>query len=168
MLHFSRIEKTLRFLDSEYNRHIVSRERERPAMYSKLGVLELSGWIEESFDEIARNGVRDKLRLLRSRDVLEKKILRTHGFSYKEHSRELLAVALGSVRLLSIEKELKRNGSLLQLTSELGALNKQRKMAAHTYVKGTTLTFDAPSVTLARYYKIKPVLQKLWTNARST
>ena len=57
MLVTGRIEKTLIFLDKEYSRHISSRDRERPAMNSKLGVLELSGWVEESFDEIARNGV---------------------------------------------------------------------------------------------------------------
>ena len=99
--------------------------------------------------------------------MLELKIARTHGFTYKEHSRELLSVALGSIKLLRIEKELNQDGSLSELKSELGTLNVQRKAAAHTYVKGTTQRFDAPSVTLARFYRIKPILQELWTLARS-
>lgn len=168
MLNTKRIERTLRFLDREYNRQISSGDRERPTIYSKLGVLELSGWVEESFDEIARNGVRQRLRTTRSRDVLERKITGTHGFTYKRHSRELLAVALGSIALLKIEKTLARDGSLEKLKSELGNLNSQRKTAAHTFVKGTTKSFDAPSVTLARYYRIKPVLLRLWKMVKST
>ena len=166
MLYTSRIRKTLVFLDREYNKHVTSYERERPMMYSKLGVMELSGWIEEGFDEIARNFVRKRLRTVQARDILEKKISNTHGLTYKAHSRELLAVALGTIRLLEIEKELERNGSLLLLRSELGTLNKQRQSAAHTYTRGTTLTFDSPSVTINRFYKVMPILQMLWDMGR--
>jgi len=48
------------------------------------------------------------------------------------------------------------------LKSELGTLNRQRRSAAHTFTKGTTSTFDSPSVTLARFFRVEPVLQKLW------
>ena len=167
MLNTNRIQKTLSFLEREYNKHISSYERERPMMYSKLGVLELCGWIEEGFDEIARNFVRRKLRTSRAPDILEKKIRHTHGFTYKAHSRELLAVALGTVRLLEIEKILDRDGSLSLLKSELGNLNNQRKSAAHTFIQGATSTFDSPSVTINRFHKVKPIFQKLWDMGRS-
>ena len=167
MLHTRRIKRTLIFLDREYNRHIASYDQERPVIFSKLSVLELSGWIEEGFDEIARNCVRRRRRTYRSRDVLEKKIKATHGFTYSRHARELLAVALGTVRLLDFEKTLDRDGSLTLLKSELGTLNQQRRSAAHTFTKGTTLTFDAPSITLARFFSVEPILQKLWQMAGS-
>ena len=162
MLYTSQIRKTLAFIDREYNKHVTSYERERPIMYSKLGILELSGWIEEGFDEIARNCVRRRLKTTQARDILENKIDRTYGFTYKKHSRELLSIAFGTIKLLEIEKSLERDGSLSLLTSELEVLNRQRQKAAHTFTKGTTLSFDAPSVTIARFKKINPVLQKLW------
>lgn len=162
MLHTRRIKRTLVFLDREYNRHISSYEQERPVIFSKLSVLELSGWVEEGFDEIARNCVRRKRRTYRSRDVLEDKIKATYGFTYLPQARELLAVAIGTVRLLEFEKALERDGSLTLLKSELGTLNRQRRSAAHTFTKGTTSTFDSPSVTLARFFRVEPVLQKLW------
>ncbi len=162
MLHTRRIKRTLAFLDREYNRHVASYDQERPVIFSKLSVLELSGWIEEGFDEIARNCVRRKKRTYKSRDVLENKIKATHGFTYSDHARELLAVALGTVRLLEVEKELEKDGSLTRLKAELGILNKKRKSAAHTFTKGTTRLFDSPSVTLAQFSRIQPILQRLW------
>ena len=162
MLYTRRIRHTLVFLDREYNRHLLSYDEERPVVFSKLSVLELSGWIEEGFDEIARNCVRRKRRTYKSRDVLENKIKATHGFAYSKHARELLAVALGTVRLLEVEKALEKDGSLTQLKAELGMLNKQRQSAAHTFTKGTTRMFDSPSVTLARFSRIEPILQRLW------
>ena len=162
MLHTRRIKRTLIFLDGEYNKHISSYEQERPVIFSKLSVLELSGWVEEGFDEIARNCVRRKRRTYRSRDVLEDKIKATYGFTYSPQARELLAVAIGTIRLLEFEKALERDGSLTLLKSELGTLNKQRRSAAHTFTKGMTSTFDSPSITLARFFRVEPVLQRLW------
>ena len=167
MLHTSHILKTLKFLDREFNKHITSFERERPIMFSKLGVLELSGWVEEGFDEIARSCVRSKLKTGKLPAVLERKIDKTYGFTYKENSRELLAVAFGTIKLLEVERDLNRDGSLLILRSELGALNKQRNAAAHTFTRGMTLQFDAPSVTIDRFHKVRPVLQRLWDTAHS-
>ena len=162
MLYTRRIRSTLIFLDREYSRHISSYDQERPVIFSKLSVLELSGWIEEGFDEIARNCVRRKRRTYKSRDVLENKIKATHGFTYSDHARELLAVALGTVRLLEVEKELEGDGSLTKLRAELGMLNKQRQSAAHTFTKGTTRMFDSPSITLGRFSRVEPILQRLW------
>ena len=162
MLHTRRIKNTLIFLDREYNRHIASYDQERPVIISKLSVLELSGWIEEGFDEIARNCVRRKRGTYKSRDVLEDKIKMTYGFTYSRHSRELLAVALGTVRLLEVEKRLDKDGSLTLLKSELLTLNDQRRSAAHTFTKGTTRLFDSPSVTLSRFLRVEPILRRLW------
>ena len=165
MLYSGRIRRTLNFLDREYNRHIASHDPERPVIYSELGILELSGWIEEGFDEIARNCVRRRKKTHRSRDILEAKIKNTQGFTYNNHVRELLAVALGTIELLEVEKKLDRDGSLSLLKSELGSLNQQRRAAAHTFTKGTTPRFDAPSITLARFLRLESVLRELWAVA---
>lgn len=162
MLHTHSINRTLEFLDREYRRHIVSSEARVPLIFSKLGVIELGGWVEESFDEIARQCVRRRLRTSRSRDVLEEKIRKTHGFKYEKHSREMLAVAMGAVRLLRIENQLDRDGSLALLKSELNSLYRQRNQAAHTYTRGTTVVFDSPSVTIERFRRMEPILRRLW------
>ena len=165
MLSTRHISTTLSFCDREYNKYLTSRESERLIMYSKLGVLELSGWIEEAFDEIARNFVRKQLKPNETCDILEENIDTTYGFTYKTNYRKLLVVAVGAARLLEIEKRLDQNGSLLRLRSELGILNKQRNSAAHTFIKGTTSSFDAPSVTINRFLRIEPILQRLWNMA---
>ena len=173
MLNTSHIRNTLYILGEEYDKYVASSEPERPIIYSKLGVLELSGWIEEGFDAIARNFVRKQLisdsecdTLENGYDILEKKIDDTHGFTYNSNSRQLLVVAIGTVRLLEIEKELNQDGSLLLLKSELTSLNRQRRLAAHTFIIREMMgSFDAPSVTIDRFLKIEPILQRLWDMA---
>ena len=162
MIKSGRIRKSLRFLDQEYNRYFRDADKERPVLFAKMAVLEYCGWLEESFDEIAKNGVQKKLRTAMRRHILEKKIEETYGFSYKGKVQPLLAFKLGTVRLLEVEKQLSRDGSLDRLKSHLGTMKKMRDEAAHTYISGRTSHFQAPSVILADFEQIKNILKKLW------
>ena len=162
MIHSSRIRSTLKFLDGEYNRHFLHRDSEIPVLYAKMAILEYCGWLELTFDEIARNCVRQKLRTVASRKVLEDQICRTHGFTYKKNVVPLLVYGLGSVQFLKVERKLAANGELQTLQSHLGTINKSRGEAAHTFTSGRTSRFDAPSTTLANLNTIEPTLKKLW------
>jgi len=162
MITFRRIERTLKFLDTEYNKCLLHKDQEVPILFAKMAILEYCGWLEITFDEIARNCVRRKLRTSSAREVLEEKISATHGFKYKEHFRPLLAYGLGIFKLKKIETELNRNGELQTLKINLGNMNKMRREAAHTFTSGRTSRFDAPSAIIANYSKTKPVLNKLW------
>ena len=133
---------------------------------SKLGILELCGWIEEAFDEIAINCVRSKLRTESDRSTLTFKIEHTYGFSYEKLFTNLLGFALGTVNLRKVERKFAKNGNLRLLKAELGQLKNQRNKAAHTYTKnfptGTTPTFYSPSITIAHFKTLKPILEDLW------
>lgn len=110
MIHTKRIETTLHYLDSAYQSAMSCPDVHRPVIYAKLAILEYCGWIEESFDEIARNCVRSKLRTRNQRRILEDKINGTHGFSYNNNARSLLAHALGTIKLTEIESLLEKMG----------------------------------------------------------
>ncbi len=166
MIHTGRIERTLIFLDREYGKNLSSYDKERPIIISKLALLEYCGGIEESFDEIARNCVRKKLKTSESRRLLEKKIQDTHGFTYKNCLQPLLAYSLGTIKLLDIEKKLKRNGNLIKLSTELGNLNSMRREAAHTYTTGRTSTFPSPSVVISSFRTTEPIIREIWQLVR--
>lgn len=170
MLRTRRIYETLVFIDREYNKNLTHSDLNRPIMYSKLGILELCGWVEEGFDEIAINCVRSNLRTRDARHRLEKKIRRTYGLQFEYIFIELLGFALGAVKLHRVETRFARNGNLSMLKDQLNQLNEQRNKAAHTYtnnsIRETTATFDAPSLTIARFNTIKPLLEELWTIVR--
>jgi len=126
------------------------------------GLPEYCGWLELCFDEVARNCVRKKLRTISSRQFLEKKIKSTHGFTYKEKVRPLLAYGLGSIQLNEVEKRMMKDGSLEKLSTNLGNLNKMRGEAAHTFTADSTTNFPAPSLTIANFEQTEPIVQKLW------
>ena len=163
MIATSRIEKTLRFLEREYQSNLRSSDAERPVLFAKMAVLEYCGWLEESFDDIARNCIRGKLRNSSDRRVMEDKIRHTHGFKYKEHLHPMLICGLGLVKVIKIEKQLESDGSLSALKSNLGSLNEMRREAAHTHTTGRTQRFQAPSSIIANYNQTKPVVLRLWS-----
>ena len=163
MIYSRRIHRTLMFLDREYQKHISSFDQERPIMFAKLAIFEYCGWIEASMDEIAINCVRKRLRTSKSRSLLNIKINATHGFVYKEKARPLLAHAIGTERLLIVEKELSENGRLQTLTSNLATMNTARREAAHTFTNGITSRFDAPSITIQNFNQTEPILRQLWS-----
>lgn len=162
MIHTSAIRKSLCFLNEQYTAFIGSREKARPVMFAKLAVLEYCGWLEESIDDIARNCVRRTLRTRRSRDLLEQKIKTTHGFLYLEHVRPLMAYALGTVRLLELEKDLAKDGSLDILKTNLSNMHQSRGRAAHTFTRGATSSYDAPSNAINNFEQTSPILLEMW------
>jgi len=162
MITSKRIEKTLNFLDAEYNKSLLNGDQEIPILFAKMAILEYCGWLELTFDEIARNCVRRKLRTFAARKVLEDKITTTHGFTYKDNVRPLLIYGLGAIKLKRIEAKLNRNGDLTRLKSNLGNMNKARREAAHTFTSGRTSRFDAPSATISNFRSTGPVLLKFW------
>lgn len=162
MITSRRIERTLTFLDNAYNSNLVNKDQEIPILYAKMAILEYSGWLELSFDEIARNCVRRKLRTVAAREILEQRIKKTHGFTYNNNVRPLLAIALGTIKLQNIERKMNKNGDLDALRTNLGNINLMRNEAAHTFTSGRTSRFDAPSAIIADFKRTEPILQKYW------
>ena len=163
MIYYGQIRKTLNFLDSQYNISSSSAVQVRPMMFSKLAVIEYCGWLEETFDEIARNGARGKLKTKPCRQGFEKQITATVGFVYQKSGRRLICSAIGIAKLLEVEKEMKKNGDLERLQSYLGQMNGYRKRAAHTSTRGVTAQYLAPSAVIENFNQTKPILLKMWS-----
>jgi hypothetical protein len=124
--------------------------------------MEVCGWLEEAFDEIAHNCVRKRLRTLERRKFLQEKISATHGFEYNTKARPLISHAIGVVRLLEIEKELEEAASLTILKTTCSNLNKLRQDAAHKTLAGRAQTYPAPSVAIRHFETCLPIVQQMW------
>ena len=122
--------------------------------YSKLAIIEFCGWIEISMDDIVKRCANRNLRNSANKTYIEKDIIkRTYGFEYDKHFRKMLIQVIG---LKHVERIENRSDSvkLQRLQSALSALKGSRDSLAHTYVKGTAITLDAPSVTKARFTNV--------------
>lgn len=120
-------------------------------LYSKLAILELCGWIEESMDDIVKNCAKRKLRNKNNLQFLEKEVIKkVHSFDYHNNFRKMLMQFIGLLKLEVIERRVDQT-KLQNMKAALNALKEQRDPIAHTYVKGITLRIDAPSVTKQRF-----------------
>lgn len=131
--------------------------------FSKLAVLELCGWIEMSMDDVVLRVSQKKLSDQRNIKYVENDVIaRTYGFQYQKHWRSMLIRTLGIVTVEKIEltvDQQKRAG----LEAELTNLATIRNSLAHTYVRGTQLQVDAPSVTLGRFSNLHEGLKEFET-----
>jgi len=149
------IVSTLNELERLYNN---SSSQKKSVYYSKLAVIELCGWIEGSMDDIIETN---------KRYVKNDIITPTHGFHYKSHFRPMLMKSVGIVALEKLEHKLENGGAKITiLKSTLGRLRGHRNDAAHTFIKGVTNTFDAPSMIKNDFNSIYPILKEIETEIR--
>jgi hypothetical protein len=157
------ILNNLNILDKLFNN---CKDTKRELFYSKLAILELCGWIEETMDDIIRNIANIRLKKIENQKELENNIIRrTHGFEYKNHFREMLIKTIG---IINVEKlEIKVDQAKRQiLEATLDALKELRNKEAHTHLKGITKTIDAPSVTKSRLIGVYNGLRDIDTKLR--
>jgi hypothetical protein len=158
------ILKTLGSLDSRYNQALRTPTPEDSVYFSKLAILEYCGWIEETFDQIVRRSVKDKLKTIVFQQILETNIIgNTHGFQYKAHFRPMLMRAIGLKDMETIETHLKNTGQFEILISELDSVKEYRNRAAHTWIDGTTRTYPAPSLTKSKFEKVYPIMKNIYS-----
>ncbi len=136
--------------------------------YSKLAVLELCGWIEESMDDVVLRCARRHLRNQANFTYVQNEIVkRTYGFDYEQHFRRMLIQLLGVVNVERIEKSVDQS-KRLKLAATLDALKKVRDAEAHTHIKGVTRQINAPSVTLSQFTALYDGLIEFDTVLRKT
>lgn len=143
----SYINNNLRGIETLYTR---SKNPRNSLFYSKLAILELCGWIEMSMDAIVRCCATRNLKSASNRALVEFRVGKTYGFDYQQHFRELIIRVIGLRSLEKVEKSVDA-AQFAKLTAALGALKARRDSQAHTYIKGTTLVLDAPSLTRTRF-----------------
>lgn len=134
------------------NRHYLNASSHRESLFfAKLAILELCGWIEETMDDIVLRCAMRHLVETQNRTHCEKEIVnKTYGFDYDRNFRFMLTRLLGLVNVEKIEARVdqaKRDA----MTAALSSLKTQRNAEAHTHLRGTTRTINAPSVTIAQF-----------------
>lgn len=156
----------LRNLQSLEKLYLNGRTPMAALFYSKLSILELCGWIEESMDGIVRCCAKRSLKDKANREFVEDEIIRrTYGFEYKRHFRRMLIQVVGLTEVERLEKRM--DSSKLQLMkSALGSLQLPRDVEAHTHLKGITRRLDAPSVTKARFFQVYDGLREVEATLR--
>jgi len=159
MIAVSYINNTLMELDKLYNQ---SSSQKKAIYFSKLALIELCGWIEETFDDII---LRHSCRHLKDSDnkkyCKDKIVEPNHGFQYRKNVRPMLISLIGLIEVERLEKELEKTGQITALKGHLGNIIVSRNIAAHTHLKGITRNFNAPSRTIGDFNRIKPILEKI-------
>jgi len=155
------IKKLLKDLDNYYN----ATSHPRSTHYSKLAVMELCGWIEESFDKVAERCVKGKVRTLAYQDIMNSIVRKNSGFKYNANFRRMMLQTIGVRRMEQIEISLNSTGEKSVLDSVLNNLITERNRAAHTTTAGTMTTYQAPSVTINQLETIYPIIRKIYSFA---
>ncbi|HDZ9227140.1 TPA: hypothetical protein RUZ93_003490 [Vibrio cholerae] len=151
MIAKSYIENNLKQLNKLYNN---ANTQKKKLYYSKLAMLELCGWIEESMDDIAIRCANRILNEVPNKVFVMKSVVKPiYGFEYQGHFRKMLMQIIGLVNIEKLERSVDPN-KYTQLISTLGMLKVSRNNEAHTHIKGVARTIDAPSLTLHRFYLV--------------
>jgi hypothetical protein len=118
----------------------------RPIYYSKLALLELSGWIEKCWDELLLNFMKN--RLTEQGQIKEKVNLLNgiHGYNYDKY-RNFIITLIGLIRYNDLKLKLENKNILPNLTSKMYKLNQDRGEMAHTAIAipGKVFNYSAPS-----------------------
>ena len=148
MIAKSYILENLKTLDRSYAKASSAR---KSLFYSKLAILELCGWIEESMDDVILRCAHRHLKNNANVKFVSKEIVqRTSGFDYERHFRWMLIQLLGLINVEKIEKSVDQKKHI-QLKATLKALKTVRDSEAHTHIKGVTRSINAPSATLNQF-----------------
>jgi hypothetical protein len=118
---------------------------------SKLAILELCGWIEESMDDLVMRCAMRHLKVPDNRRYCEKDVVdKTYGFDYERNFRFMLIRLLGLINVEKVEAQVDQN-KRDAMVAALSSLKTQRNTEAHTHLRGTIRTINAPSVTMAQF-----------------
>ena len=119
--------------------------------YSKLALIELCGWIEVSMDDIISKCAKRNLKKRSNLKFSNEQIVgKTFGFEYNKHFRSMLRNLIGLIQLEKLEKKVD-SSKFHALKSTLGTLKAARNNQAHTYIRGVTITLNAPSTTIRHF-----------------
>jgi hypothetical protein len=115
--------------------------------YSKIGIIELCGWIEETMDAIVLGVSQRNITTQAHRVFIEKEIVKkTYGFEYEAHFRKMLMGVIGLKGVQDLEANVNR-AFFDPMCATLNAIKPYRNSHSHTYLKAT-MAIDAPSVTI--------------------
>lgn len=160
------IRYNLKLIQKQYDSAMNSSRKSsslEAVLYSKLAIIELSGWIEETIDTILTDYLTRTINNSALRNTIEKEIIqRVYGFKYKTDFRPLMERILGGEKFQYIISHLEKNGACTsQLHNALSNLNTRRERAAHAHQKGIMQSYDAPSWTIQQLNIILPIFKRI-------
>lgn len=131
--------------------YLRARNSKEALFYSKLAILELCGWIEESMDDVVMRCAIRCLSDQANRDYVEKKVVKpTYGFEYDTHFRSMIVRVVGLRDIERLERRLDISIHT-RFKATLSTLKLARNAEAHTHLKGVTKVLNAPSVTMSQF-----------------
>jgi hypothetical protein len=159
MINKTYLLNTLNNLEKLYNS---SKSQQKTTYYSKLAVIELCGWIEETMDDIIIKCANRCLKTSDCKKYVTNSIIKPiHGFQYDNHFRKMLMTTIGIINLEKLEKKLEKSSKITLLKNNLKNLVQSRNQAAHTCLKSVTRTYDAPSKIKHDFLNIYVLLKDL-------
>ena len=160
MLPILPIKNTLIDLQALYDSHSAMNQK---IYFSKLAILELSGWLEAVEDEIIKGYASSKLIEHSSRAEIDQMILGNNGFSYTKHLKPMIIKLVGFRGIETLENNLKNVGDLQILVSQLNSVWGLRIILAHTstVITGVTQTYQTPSCMSTNLISLHPILTRL-------
>ena len=163
MINFVDIEQNILIIEGKYNDPLTSTHEQ--ILYSKLAIIELCGWIEESLDQVMKDYIVRTINTVNQKYVEKKIISLNYGFKYKENLKYMFGQILGIKNLETFEYLLDDPiGRIIILESKLKDYSKKRNDAAHNSTPvGTTLTYFAPSTVLGDFHMIKSIFVDIET-----
>lgn len=165
MINKSQIQNNLVQINRLYRRYIGDK---KGLYYSKLAILEACGWIEESMDDIVLSCAKRHLVDADNFVFVKKRIVkRTTSFDYDDHFRQMLMQVLGIIAIERLESNFDQR-KFTNMKSALTTLKRRRDEQAHTHIKGTTMTIDAPSVTIRHFQNVYDGLKHVESLVRRT
>jgi hypothetical protein len=163
MISKTLVEADLVELDVLYNTGLTHPNPNEAIYFSKLGVLELTGWIEESFDVIARRAIKQELTTQKFKNIAKNAIDKNYGFTFDNNFMTMMQRLIGVGECERLHEWLASDGTLVALRAELDAVLDQRRKAAHVHLAQTALAFDAPSVSLGRLRIVYPIFREIYS-----
>lgn len=135
------------------------------ALYSKMAIIELCGWLEQSFDSIASRCVKNRIATPVYRDVFNSIVSKNYGFHYTKNYRRMMLQTIGVLQMEQLELQLTATGEKNILESTLEILGVERNRAAHTTTAGAMPTYQAPSTTISQFKNLFPIVRKMYSFA---
>lgn len=156
---YTTIDTILSTLETQFSSAVTLSDPTLSILYSKLAVLELSGWIEESIDLILFNYLDNKLISADCINKTKKIIENNYGFKYESNLYHIFLCALGSNNWENIIDTI-GDAHMNLLSTKCGEYTLQRNDAAHKY-QLVTRSFYAPSRVISDYHQLKLVITEL-------
>lgn len=150
MLTKSYIQDNLKSLDTKYKK---SKSLKDNLFFSKLAILELCGWLEESMDGIFESYAKKHIKSKQNLGTIRGTIKHNSGFAYERNFKGILIKLIGIVVFERLEKDID-SAKLVLFTSTLSSLKIKRDSEAHTHIKGVTKSIDSPSMTISHFTKL--------------